>query len=168
MRKLLTLLLLTFSFPAFAQSVLTIDMQQCLWHPDDDPAWAEATLDESDWRPYSEWKSTPAEGRVWVRCHLDATLLSVLPQPAIQVRLHAAYQIYFNGSLIGNSGNLSNGNFTIDGIRAYPISANLLSAPTASIALRLRFASFEMDFLVWEKKNVDLHEVRICFVRLRA
>jgi hypothetical protein len=139
MRKLLTLLLLTLSIPAFAQSVLTIDMQSCLWHPGDDPAWAEATLDESTWLPYSEWKSTPAEGRVWVRCHVDATPLHALPQPAIQVRLHAAYEIYFNGSLIGNSGNLSSGNFTLDGIRAYPIPANLLSAPTALITLRLRY-----------------------------
>ena len=168
MRKLIVFLLLTLSLPAFAQGVITIDTQKCVWHPGDDPAWAASTLDETGWQPYSRWKLNPDQPRIWVRCHADLSSLRSLANPTIQVRLHAAYQIYFNGSLIGNSGNLSNGNFTIDGIRAYPISANLLSAPTASIALRLRFASFEMDFLVWEKKNVDLHEVRICFVRLRA
>jgi hypothetical protein len=139
MRKFLLLLLLTIGYPMFAQSVLTIDTQQCVWHPGDNAAWAAPTLNESTWRPYSDWQPISGQSYYWIRCHADLSSLRALANPAIQVRLHSAYQVYFNGSLIGNSGNLSNGNFTIDGIRAYPILADLLSTPTASISLRLRY-----------------------------
>ena len=125
-----------------AQSVLAIDTQQCFWHPGDDPSWAAPTIDESPWRPYSDWRSTPGQPFFWVRCHGDLSSLKQLAHPAIQVRLHAAYQIYFNGSLIGTSGNLSNANFTLDAIRAYPIPASLLSTATASISLRMRNRDF--------------------------
>jgi hypothetical protein len=139
MRKLILLLPFALSLPAFGQGVLTIDTQQCVWHPGDDPAWSSPNLDESGWRPYSEWKPASGQPLFWVRCHVDISTLKQLEHPAIQVKLHSSYQIYFNGSLIGNSGNLSNGNFTLDGVRAYPISASLLSTPTASISLRRRY-----------------------------
>jgi hypothetical protein len=139
MRSLISLAILVASSALSAQSVVSISPQKCVWRAGDDRAWSSPNLDESGWLPYSEWKPAPGQPLFWVRCHADISSLKQLEHPAIQVRLHAAYQIYFNGSLIGNSGNLSNGNFTLDGIRAYPISASLLSSPTTSISLRLRF-----------------------------
>jgi Stage II sporulation protein E (SpoIIE) len=137
MRKLIPLLLLALPLPAFAQSVITIDTQQCVYHAGDNTAWAALALDESDWRPYSEWMPTLGQPRIWVRCHVDLSSFRALPRTAIQVRLHSSYQLYFNGVPIGGSGNLSSGNFSLGGIRTYPIPGNFLSYGAAIISLRL-------------------------------
>ena len=124
-----------------AQSVITIAPQQCVWHAGDDPAWSAQNLDETGWQPWSTWKISTAEPHLWVRCHADLALLRSVAQPAIQVNLYSAYQIYLNGALLGAEGNLGNGNASLDAIRSYPVPLQLLtagSAPGTSIlALRI-------------------------------
>jgi hypothetical protein len=137
MHKLTVLLFLSLSVPAFAQSVLTINTQRCLWRAGDDPAWAAPTLDESAWHPYSEWNSRTAEGTYWVRCRIDASPLAALSHPAIQVRLSSAYELYINGIRVGSTGNLNNGDFNNNAISSFPISSEFAAGSTATISLRL-------------------------------
>ena len=120
-------------FPAAlaAQSVIKIEMPQCVWHAGDDPAWAAPSLDESAWQPYSKWKANTAQPHLWVRCHVDLGLLRSVAQPAIQVSLYSAYQLYLNGTLLGTEGNLGNGNSSLDAIRSYPVPLQLLFAESA-------------------------------------
>ena len=87
-----------------AQSVITIAPQQCVWPAGDDPAWSAQNLDETGWQPWSTWKISTAEPHLWVRCHADLALLRSVAQPAIQVNLYSAYQIYLNGALLGADG----------------------------------------------------------------
>jgi hypothetical protein len=141
MRKLISLLLLTLSLPAFAQSVLTIDTQKCVWRAGDNPAWAASTLDETGWQPYSQWKLNPDQFRIWVRCHLDATPLSTLPQPAIQVSLWAAYELYVDGALTGSAGNIGSGNFSMNTVRSFPLSFAALHPVTIALRITFRLAT---------------------------
>jgi sigma-B regulation protein RsbU (phosphoserine phosphatase) len=120
-----------------AQTILTVSPQQCVWHAGDDPAWAAPNLDETGWQPYANWKLNPAEPRIWIRCHADLSSLRPVDQPALQVTLYAAYQIFADGRLIGTAGNLQSGVFTMDAVRTWPLPGDL-SHPV-SIALRITF-----------------------------
>ena len=137
-RALLALsFLLLLSASLAAQSVIAIPPHQCLWHPGDDPRWAAPSLDESTWHPYSDWRSDAALSRLWIRCHANLASLRALAQPAAQVRLYSAYELYLNGSLLGASGNLHSGNFSVNVIRSYPIPPSLANSAPAVIALRV-------------------------------
>jgi hypothetical protein len=118
-----------------AQSVIEIAPQQCVYRTGDDPAWAAPKLDESTWRPYSEWKSTPGNPHLWVRCSADLTSIRNLEHPAIQIALFSAYQLYLDGQLVSNVGNLDSGNFSLDTIRSFDLPQNFLAS--ATIALRI-------------------------------
>jgi hypothetical protein len=120
-----------------AQSAVTVSPQQCVWRAGDDPAWAAPNLDESGWQPYSAWTANSTQPRLWVRCHLDIGLLRSVSQPAIQVTLYSAYQLYFNGALLASAGNLGNGNTSLNAIHSWPIPSQLLSAGPATLALRI-------------------------------
>jgi len=127
MRKIVPaalLLVLLAPAPLLAQSVISIAPQQCVWHPGDDPAWAAPNLDESGWQPYADWKLDPREPHYWVRCHADLSSLKMTAQPAVQVRLYAAYELYLNGQRLGNAGNLRTGNFSMNSIRSWPVDAS--------------------------------------------
>ncbi len=120
-----------------AQTVLTVSPQQCVWRAGDDPAWAAPNLDETGWQTYANWKLDPAEPRIWIRCHADLSALRPVDQPALQVTLYAAYQIFADGRLTGAAGNLQSGAFTMDAVRTWPLPGDL-SHPV-SIALRITF-----------------------------
>jgi hypothetical protein len=133
--------LLLFPFPLAAQSVLNIPVQQCVWHAGDDPGWVATNVDETGWQPYSNWKSSTSDPHLWVRCRVDLSVLRSVAQPAIQLSLYSAYQLYLNGTLLGGEGNLGNGNSSLNSIRSYPVPAQLLSADstsgTSTLALRI-------------------------------
>ncbi len=120
-----------------AQSIISVPSQQCVWHAGDNPAWAAANLDESDWQPYSAWTPNSGQPHLWVRCHTDLSSLHSVAQPALQVTLYSAYQLYLNGALLASAGNLGNGNTSLNAIRSWPIPSQLLSvglppSPSAS------------------------------------
>lgn len=120
-----------------AQSVLTVPPSQCVWHAGDNPAWAAANLDEYGWQPYSTWTPEPSQQQIWLRCHADLSSLQGAAQPAVQVSLNAAYQLYFDGNYLGGSGNLSNANFSLDSIRSFPVPTALLQPGPATLAVRV-------------------------------
>ncbi len=123
--------------PLAAQSVVTVSPSQCVWHDGDNPAWAATSLDETAWQPYSSWTANTARPHLWVRCHVELDSLRSIAQPAIQVTLYSAYQVYFNGALIGAEGNLANGNTSLNAIRSYAVSSRLFSSDHSSLALRI-------------------------------
>ncbi len=120
-----------------AQSVVIIPPQQCVWRAGDDPAWAAPSLEESSWQPYTQWQPSPGQARFWIRCHADLRGLRGLAQPALQVSLYAAYELYLNGQLVARAGNLSTSNFSLDAMRAYPVPTSLLAPAASTLALRV-------------------------------
>jgi hypothetical protein len=134
-------LLLLFS-PAmvWAQAVITVAPQHCVWRAGDDLAWSAAGLDESGWRPYAQWEAKPEEPRYWVRCHADLSTLRGAQQPAIQVNLPATYQLYVNGRQIGGAGDLRSGNISMNTIRLFPLPESVPASQPAALAVRIGFS----------------------------
>jgi len=134
MRKVFVLLCLCLPAALFAEDV-SIAPGQCVWHTGDDLAWAAPTIDESGWQRYSAWQQSPSEPQIWIRCHADLLSLQGAAQPALQIRLYAAYQVFVNGSLIGSAGDLRSGQFSLNLMRSWPVPRDL-PGPFTTIALR--------------------------------
>ena len=117
--------------------IVTIPLQQCIWRAGDNPAWSSADLDEASWQPYSGWKFSPSEPRIWIRCHLQPMALGEFDRPAVQVSLAAAYELDMNGAPIGRKGDLHSGFFSLDSIRIFPFRCRLPGIARTSC----RFAS---------------------------
>ena len=116
-------------------AVLTISPEQCVWRVGDNPSWAASAFDDSAWQPYSTWNPQSPDPRIWIRCQADLSSLRNTVQPALQVALYAAYEVYVDSHRIGSAGNLATGRFTMDTVRAWPIPGDLVQP--AVIALRI-------------------------------
>ena len=119
-----------------AQSVLTIPPSQCVWRSGDNLAWAAPNLDESGWQPYSTWNNETGPTHSWLRCHADLRSLANAANPAIQISLYDAYEVYLNGTLIARTGSLGRGEFNLDAIRSFPLQSTALQSAPATIVLR--------------------------------
>jgi len=139
MRKAIAAFFLLVPAPASlaAQSVVTVPPSECLWRAGDNPTWAVTNLDESGWQPYSNWKPDDNHLQIWIRCHTSLDALRGTDQPAIQIGLDAAYQIYLEGNYLGGSGTLRDANFSVNSIRSYPVPTAQLRSGPASIAVRI-------------------------------
>ncbi len=155
MRKFALLLLLA---PAagFGQSFVTIAPDHCVWHAGDDAAgalhWAAPDFDDSGWKPYALWKLNPDEPRIWIRCHVDLSPLRATAQPALQLSLSAAYELFVDGRPAGTFGNMETGNFTADVVRTFPLATPIPAQAKSTIALRILFrGGLSSRFLLaWE------------------
>jgi diguanylate cyclase len=86
----------------------------CQFHFGDDPLWATTAFDSSDWeqlttdRPWGKQGHPHFTGFAWYRCYIAITPASgVPPQFSLLVpKVDDAYEIYWNGSLIGRNGKL--------------------------------------------------------------
>jgi sigma-B regulation protein RsbU (phosphoserine phosphatase) len=123
--------------------IVTITLQQCIWRAGDNPTWSSADLDEASWQPYSGWKFSPSEQRIWIRCHLQPMAPGEFDRPAVQVSLAAAYELFMNGAPIGRNGDLHSGFFSLDSIRIFPVPLPLAGNRSNLLSLRIvyRFAS---------------------------
>ncbi|HTV81247.1 MAG TPA: PP2C family protein-serine/threonine phosphatase [Acidobacteriaceae bacterium] len=128
-----TVLLLTTALPA--QSIQTISPQQCVWHAGDNPAWAAPGMDESGWQPYTIWKPSREQPRLWIRCHANLASLQTVSEPAIQIAFPGAYDLFVNGQQLGLSGDLGTGVAETDVVRSWPVPRAEADA-SAVIALR--------------------------------
>jgi hypothetical protein len=128
-------------FALVAQSIVSVSPQQCRWHTGDDPNWAAPNLDETGWRPFPVEKLQSGDAHLWLRCHADMSRLHGLARPAIQVGFNDAYQLFVNGQSVGAAGDLRTGNFSLDSIRSFPLSALQSNLPLGNtvIALRVTF-----------------------------
>ena len=114
---------------------------RCVWHTGDDPAWAAPAFDDSTWLPYSSWQQNPPQPQIWIRCHVDLSPLRNSAQPALQVRLYAAYELFVNGNQLGAAGNLRSGQFSLDLIRNWPLPHELTGPATIAIRSTWRYTS---------------------------
>jgi hypothetical protein len=146
LRKFALLLLLA-PVPGFGQPLLAIAPENCVWRAGDEAGngaggalhWAAPDLDESGWKPYSQWKLNENEPRIWIRCHVDLEPLRETRHPALQLSLRAAYQLFVDGSLAGTFGNMQTGNFTADIVQTFPLATAITAQTGSTIALRVLF-----------------------------
>jgi len=138
-RATLPVILSALVWPAtlFAQSILTVAPQQCVWRAGDNLAWAAPNLDESGWQPNTQWKPQYGQAHFWVRCHTGLSALSGEADPALQVGLYAAYTVYLDGRQVGGAGNLGSGIFSMDAIRSFPLRSFQVHPGASTIALRI-------------------------------
>jgi len=140
MHRAIWALFLFLPLAAPAQSVITIAPEQCVYRFGDDIAWAAPDLNETGWLPYSQWKLNAGQPRIWVLCHADLSSLRAVNQPAIQVSLWAAYQLYIDGTLAGSAGNVQSGNFSMNTVRSFPLSFVEFHPATIALRITLRMA----------------------------
>jgi len=84
------------------------------FHPGDDPAWASPTFDSSGWeqisadQPWGMQGHPRLTGFAWYRCSIALIRAPAAPQELslLVSRIYDAYEIYWNGSLIGRNGKL--------------------------------------------------------------
>jgi len=122
-----------------AQSVITIAPQHCVWRAGDDPSWAAPALDESGWHTDLQWKITPEQAHIWVRCGADLSSLRTAAHPAIQITLDAAHELFLNGQAIGGAGNVRTGVFSMNVIRQFPVNTAALGQMPWTVALRITY-----------------------------
>lgn len=139
------------AMPAHPQAALSIAPEQCVVRAGDDVRWAARELDETGWRPASEWTGDPStQTHLWLRCRLNPAKLAPTVQPVLQVADDAAYEVYLNGERIGLSGDVVTGNHTTGVANQY---APLLLAQRQplELAVRLTFAptQYGQDLLPW-------------------
>ena len=87
------------------------------FHPGDDPAWANPTFDSSGWEQLTADQSWGTQGHArltgfaWYRYYISFTPASGVPPrfSLLVPRIGDAYEIYWNGSLIGRNGKLPPG-----------------------------------------------------------
>jgi Stage II sporulation protein E (SpoIIE) len=152
MSKPVLLFLLLWPLPAFAQSIVTVPPQQCVWRAGDNPAWAAPGLDESGWQPSSQWKIPVLEPHLWARCPADLGALRGTAHLAIQISLDGSYQLFVNGVLVGGAGDMRTGFISMNSIRQYPLSAASLQSKPDTIALRITFR-----FPIFSTSPLDIH-----------
>jgi diguanylate cyclase (GGDEF)-like protein len=87
------------------------------FHPGDDPAWANPAFDSSSWeqltadQPWGSQGHARLTGFAWYRCNIAFTPAPGVPPPfsLLVPRIDDAYEIYWNGLLIGRNGKLPPG-----------------------------------------------------------
>ena len=124
-----------------AQSLKSITPQQCVWHAGDNPEWASPALDEKGWLPWSQWSPGSPEPHIWIRCHADLAPVRKVGTSALQITLYAAYEVYLDGHIIGSAGNLRTGGFTMNIIREWPLTGDLVSPSVIALRITRRVAS---------------------------
>jgi hypothetical protein len=139
MRKAILLLLLVPASLA-AQAALSIAPKHCVWKEGDDPRWAAPSLDESDWKPVSEWTgiATPKPS-FWLRCSFEPGQLAPAVEPRLQVSGDLAWQVFASGRLIGGSGNLATGDHTVGLAIDYPAPEFTERSHPIIVAVRMTF-----------------------------
>lgn len=121
-------------------TVLTIPLQGCVWRAGDNPDWAAPALDESGWLPYTSHQQV-LQPHLWIRCHAALSPIADLEEPALQVRLYAAYEVYVDGRMIGTSGNLHSASFGMNLIQQWPLPRDLPNTSTIAIRSAWHFTS---------------------------
>jgi serine phosphatase RsbU (regulator of sigma subunit) len=143
MPRVILLSLLGIPMTAASQDFIEVPYPQCVWRAGDDSRWAAQNLNEDDWTPYTQWKATGDEPRIWVRCHADISRLDLRPREAIQIRLYGAYEVYLDGEKIGSIGDMGNGSFSMNTVRVFQLLRPLPRTHEPTIALRITYRLFE-------------------------
>jgi hypothetical protein len=135
LRRLVLLLSFLVPLSGVGQSLIAVSAQQCVWKAGDDLEWAAPNLNEEDWHSLSD--SKPDAAQVWLRCQVNLGTLKGVAQPAIQVSIPAAYEVFAQGVKIGSAGNVASGHYSEAVARTYPLPQLALVQQSAEIALRI-------------------------------
>lgn len=140
MQRIIAALLLLIPAGVAAQTALSIPPQHCVWRQGDDPRWAAPNLDESDWKPISQWTdiSTVAP-TFWARCLFQSADLAPTVHPALQISGDLAWQVFADGQLIGQAGNLNTGTHTMGLVMDYDAPQLERRDRPIPIAVRMTF-----------------------------
>ena len=127
--------------PVFGQSALSVGPSDCVWQQGDDPAWAAPGLDESRWHATSEWTgiATPTPN-FWLRCRFDSSQLAPAIKPSLQVSGDLAWQVFANGRLIRESGDIATGSHTVGLVENYAVPELAGREGTTAVAVRITFS----------------------------
>jgi serine phosphatase RsbU (regulator of sigma subunit) len=139
------------------QDFIEVGYSGCVLRAGDDSGWAAQNLSEDGWAPYTQWKARGDEPRIWVRCHADISRLDLRPREAIQIRLYGAYEVYLDGEKIGSAGDMRNGSFSMNAVRAFPVPRPLSRKHEPTIALRITYRPFGW----WPTGTVPSLEIRV-------
>jgi hypothetical protein len=121
-----------------AQAIVTVPPEQCVFKVGDDPRWAAADLDESGWKPATQFELTGNMTVLWVRCHTNANLAAA-QQPAVEVfASQSAAQAFVNGVPVGGTTALRAGydSTATNENRVLPLTPDLARS-VRSIAVRV-------------------------------
>lgn len=170
MRKMLALMLFCLPVATHSQPIRQIPPDQCVWRSGDDVAWSQPGYDDTGWEPGVKWGKYSYASRVWVRCDLNRAPLQGLTQPAVRIITSSAYEVFFDGALIGREGDLRTGIISEDNLRQFPIPSGRSTEPTALLAIRHTFRGPGDEFprlalgdsgsIKAERSDIILQEVR--------
>ncbi|MGP8253169.1 MAG: PP2C family protein-serine/threonine phosphatase [Terracidiphilus sp.] len=140
MRKTVFLLLF-FPMSLAAQTALSIAPRHCVWKEGDDPRRAAPSLDDSDWKPVSEWGeyATPRPF-FWLRCSFEPGQLAPAIKPVLQVSGDLAWQVFADGQMIAESGNMTTGEHTAGLAIDYPAPEFTERSQPVLVAVRITFS----------------------------
>lgn len=139
MRKILALFLFCFPIAAHSQSILPISPDQCVWRAGDDARWSQPGYDAVGWEPAAKWAKYSYGSRVWVRCEVNAGSLRGVAHPAVRIITASAYELFLDGELIGQEGDMRSGVISEDNVRQYPMPSGVSTKSTALLAIRHTF-----------------------------
>jgi hypothetical protein len=140
MRRIFLILLLL-PWPLAAQSALSIAPERCVWQQGDDASWATPDLDDSGWHSVSEWTGIATQTPFfWLRCRFNPAHLAADLQPALQISGDLAWQVFVDGRLIGESGNITTGTHTTGLVGDYAAPELARRGGDAVVAVRMTFS----------------------------
>lgn len=128
--------------------VIAVD-GDCRFHPGDDPeaklGWALAAFDDSAWQTMARWPTTQSrEPYFWLRCRFNPAPVSPDILPTLQVSGDFSYQLFLNGHLLGEFGNLFTGRHTAGLVHQY--SAAEFSDRSHPFLIALRIAVYPTNY----------------------
>lgn len=125
---------------ACAQTALSIAPGHCVFHTGDDLRWAAADLDESTWRPASQWSEDASlEPHAWLRCQMNPAELAPSVAPALQIAADASYELFINGQLLARFGSVTTGSHTVGVANQYQSPAFTARKPFV-LAVRITYS----------------------------
>ena len=137
-------------FAVLAAAAQTIDATSGPWsatldgtwrrHPGDDMQWATPSFDDSAWSLLRVPGPLPQDDKpdrkpYWIRLQLETGAISD-PGLLLDAIAHA-YDVYWDGQLIGRFGDLSHGTWFVPGAQIFPIPAHLATSGAHAVAVRI-------------------------------
>ena len=145
------------STSAFAAPSIESNLVQLEWRvmAGDDPAWRENDFDDSGWRVLQleqadrHGLTAGNSGMFWYRVQIPGSILVQFENPAVYLgRISDADQAYFNGKLIGSTGEIYKSAQGYQGTgpahmtRVYPIERAAIESGPNVLALRIQTAQY--------------------------
>lgn len=125
---------------AGAQSALSIAPDHCVFRAGDDVRWAAPGLDETGWKPASQWTTdSTLDAKFWLRCRVDPKQLAAAVKPVLQITADASYDVFVDGKLLASSGSVSTGEHTAGVVNQYDSPLFVRRQPFA-LAVRLTYS----------------------------